>query len=216
MINLLLSNSHYGPYAQAIANNQVPERFPGPLIPDRYLTVHPLLPPVNWNNEIRVFQRRHGMFAIIDKQWTAQLANHLKDHRVLEVMAGRGWLAKAMREHGIDWHATDDHSMFPTTVTDVEKLDAVKSVRTYRNQADVLVMSWPPYQDPICERVVDEWPADKPIIYVGEWDGCTGTERLRDLLTVDWSINIDMPTYPGFHDRVHWCQKQAIPVGEPT
>lgn len=203
----LFTHDHYGPYARAIAAGEVPEAFPGPLLPDQYRDVHPLLPPVNWNSEMRTFQRTRGMFAIVDQTWTARLADRLRGLRALEVMAGRGWLAKAMRQHGIHWIATDDHSMFTAPITPVERLDAVEAVIAYRQEADVLVMSWPPLNDPVCERVTCAWPAGKPIVYIGEWRGCTGTDRLPTLLEGDNRFAIDLPRYPGFSDDVHWCHR---------
>src|SRR5690606_33976279 len=147
----LLTHAHYGAYARAIAEERVPAAFPGYVTPDDYVEVSPELPPVNWNIGMRSCQIRHGMFASVDAAWSKELAARLTGMRVLEVMAGRGWLAKAMREHGVTWVATDDHSWWQSSVAEVEKLDAVEAVKTYRDQVDVLAISWPPYNDPIAE-----------------------------------------------------------------
>ena len=211
-MSLLLSHPHYGEYARAIEQGHVPEAFPGHVTPDVYQEVSPELPPVNWKLEMRSFQIRHGMFAIVDQAWTRDLAKRLTGKRVLEVMAGRGWLAKAMREHGIDWTATDDHSWWEDTVTEVEKLDAAQAVLRYRDEMDVLAFSWPPLNDPVIERVVSEWPRSKPIVYIGEGQyGCTGTPKLHEMLEADRSVFIDMPRYPRLADGVHWCRRKEAP-----
>lgn len=212
MSRLLRSHARFGAYATALAEGRVPEAWPGHHHPDTYQEVHPDLPPVNWNNEMRTFQIQHGMFAIIDRTWTRDLAQHLTGKRALEVMAGRGWLAKAMREHGITWTATDDHSWWEDSITEVEKLDAVEAVLHYRDEVDVLVFSWPPLNDPVIERVVSEWPRSKPIVYIGEGQyGCTGTPKLHEMLEVDRSVRIDMPKYPRLADSVHWCRRKEAP-----
>lgn len=205
----LLTHAHYGAYARAIAEERVPAAFPGYVTPDDYVEVSPELPPVNWNIEMRSFQIRHGMFAIVDAAWTKELAARLTGMRVLEVMAGRGWLAKAMREHGVTWVATDDHSWWQSSVAEVEKLDAVEAVKTYRDQVDVLAVSWPPYNDPIAERVIAAWPHGKPIIYIGEGAyGCTGTDALHEMLEFDQSRCMRIPTYPRIADALHWCRRK--------
>ncbi len=87
---------------------------------------------------MKTVMNQFGMWAIIDKAWTKELAGHIGNRHVLEVMAGAGWLASALRGHGVEVTATDDSSwrdqhMFVTgdgTVSAVVTLDALEAVKT--------------------------------------------------------------------------------------
>lgn len=138
-----------------LKNNNIPERF-DPLADHRDL----------W--------RGYGMWGIVDLVWTKALANFVGGRKCLEIMAGRGWLSKALRHHGVDVIATGklsnsyDQLLARGTVTEVEELDAVAAVAKYGRDVDVLVVSWP-VADLTMYRALQYWGYDKPIIFVGEW-----------------------------------------------
>ena len=52
---------------------------------------------------------KRGMWAIVDKHWTKELAKWIGNRKCLEVMAGAGWLAKALDFYKVDIIATDDY-----------------------------------------------------------------------------------------------------------
>jgi len=107
---------------------------------------------------------KRGMWAIVDKQWTKKLAKWIGDRKCLEVMAGAGWLSKALSSYGIDIIATDDFSwntgekqhkdMVP--VHPIETLDAMRSVGKYGDR-DILIVSWPPYDVEVITSVCEKW-----------------------------------------------------------
>ncbi len=165
---------------------------------------------------MKTVMNQFGMWAIIDKAWTKELAGHIGNRHVLEVMAGAGWLASALRGHGVEVTATDDSSwrdqhMFVTgdgTVSAVVTLDALEAVKT-TPQAEVLVVSWPPYKDNLVVKVCDEWGCDRPIIFIGEGrGGCTACPEFFDNFECEM-LPVDMPRHQGIHDRVyvgHWTR----------
>jgi len=169
---------------------------------------------------VETFQARdvctsRGMWAIIDQQWTKQLARWIKQRRCLEIMAGAGWLARALHEQGVQIRATDDYSWDhgPHTqmqrVFGVERCDAVAAVEQ-AHDADVLIVSWPPYEDDTITRVCAAWGPLRPIVYVGEGEGgCNAPDSFWAGFEEDpVSPTIPLPTWPGLHDRVtigYWC-----------
>lgn len=170
-------------------------------------------------NYMKTILNQFGMWAIVDLTWTKELANFLGDRRVLEVMAGVGWLAKALKEHGIDVVATDDASWQDChtlaqggqTVTEVGKLDALDAVKA-NPQAEVLVVSWPAYKDRAIVDVCDEWGCERPIIYIGESSGgCTACAEFFDHFEAE-SLGISMPRHAGLYDSVsvgYWHRRKT-------
>jgi len=150
-----------------------------------------------------------GMWAIIDQEWTKYLAQWIDNRTCLEVMSGAGWLAKALSMHGIDIIATDNDSWCGVEsmwqfekVHSIEMIDAVKATEKYKDK-DILIISWSPYDDhTICE-VCDEWGTDKPIIYIGEQDGCNAPEEFFENFEVpEGAPEFGMKSWDGIHDVV--------------
>ena len=151
-----------------------------------------------------------GLWIVIDKKWTNKLAKYIKNRKCLEIMAGGGWLTKALLEHGVDIVATDDFSwtegksphcnMRP--VTEVEKLDAVEAVNKYRDR-DILVVSWPhsSFDNVLC-KACESWGKEKPIIYIGEGEEgcCAGRDFWQYFKTL--KIKFPMKSWDGLHDYV--------------
>ena len=151
-----------------------------------------------------------GMWAIVDLDWTKNLAEWIGEKPVLEVMAGAGWLAKALTAHGTDIQATDDFRWISThrclqelgirSVHPVEEADAVKAAG--ESTAEVLIISWPPYEDDTATKVCDAWGSERPIIYIGESRGaCNADGEFFDFFRSE-NIGIENPRFMGMHDRV--------------
>lgn len=154
-----------------------------------------------------VCRSQYGMFAIVARNWIDELANWIGDRSCLEIMAGSGWLAKALSESGVDIVATDDLSwdfhkkvdlVFP-----VEKLNATASIKRY-SDADVLIVSWPPYRGNAIDYACRAWGKGIPIVYIGEGEGgCTATDYFfRHFVEYDNMPYIPLLAWPGLHDRV--------------
>ena len=164
----------------------------------------------------RVYCTERGMWAIVTKDLATALANWIQNRRVLEVMAGRGWLAKALDEQGVDIIATDNnswddrHSKLLVSIFPVERLDAVIAVEKYSDKSDVLLVSWPPYGDEAICDVARAWGITRPIIYFGEgWGGCNAPDEFFEHF-VEEDTDIRLASWPGIHDNVcigHWSVK---------
>jgi len=158
-----------------------------------------------------------GMWAIVDKIWTKKLAKWIGGRTCLEVMAGAGWLAKALSEYGIDIIATDNgdwdkrHSKM-VIVHPIEKLDGLQAAIKYSDR-DILIISWPPYGDMNICRICEQW-MDKLIIYIGEDDGgCNAPEEFwQHFNTIKPQPRIPLMAWSGLHDSVYigiYSEKQT-------
>ncbi len=82
---------------------------------------------------------------------------------------------------------------------DVEKIGAVEAVEKYGGVTDVLLMSWPPYNEPTAYECMQAWGREKPIIFIGEGSqGCTADNQFFN--GFDEVDMIDIPTFVGIHD----------------
>lgn len=142
-----------------------------------------------------------GMWALIDMQWTSRLAEWIGDRTVLEVMAGNGWLSKALTLHGIRCIATDSRrEKWPTKpVFPIRKIPAIKAVKQIR--ADIMIVSWPPYE---CSEIVEvcKWRGTRPMIYIGEGKGgCNAPDEFWANFSGD-KLDVGMPQWACIHDCV--------------
>ena len=150
-----------------------------------------------------------GMWALIDKIWTKDLAEWIGDRKTLEIMAGHGWLAKALEEHGVDIIATDNFEWRGFRHSKGKPFDLVKNmggldaVKKY-TRAEVLIVSWPPYENEEICNICEKWGPDRPIIYIGEGGGgCTATDTFHRNFNTDEHLEMRIPQWDSLHD---WLQ----------
>jgi hypothetical protein len=150
----------------------------------------------------------YGMYAVVDQHWTQKLSAWIGGRKVLEVMCGRGWLAKALQMHDVEVIAADNSSWSTAhtkcaDLVPVECIDAEEAVRKYTD-VEVLIISWPPYADKSAYRAARAWKHGRPIVFIGEGaGGCTAEDTFfRHMRTEE-----DEPVFPlmswfGIHDYV--------------
>ena len=150
---------------------------------------------------------KHNMWALVDKVWTKVLAERLQGQKCLEIMAGSGWLSKALSEHGISAVATDRDA--GRAVFDVTAMDAAEAIKTYREECDVLILSWPTYSCPAASECLTEWPTDKPIVYIGESQGgCCAEDSFFS--QIEFLEEISIPSWGAIHDRCYICKRVEV------
>lgn len=119
-----------------------------------------------------------GMYARVTKTFAKDLAENIKDGIVLDPMAGRGFLVKALREENVKAIAVDDDSW--NISKDIEKMDVFKSIEKYGDKVSHIVLAWTPYGSDIDLKVLKMVRSRYPhitIINIGEPEGgCTGSE----------------------------------------
>jgi hypothetical protein len=150
-------------------------------------------------------RHNYGMYAVLTAGVLDRLAEYLKGKKVLEVMAGAGWLAKGLSDRGITVKSTDDFSwegyldwkrVFP-----IEQLDVSEAVDKYMANYDVLIVSWPHYIAKNLIRVMQQLPEGTPVVYIGEGaGGCCAGEKFFDYFEEESGMPIFQ--WPGMYDYI--------------
>lgn len=134
---------------------------------------------------------QYGMWAYISAPFVADLAEYVKGHGVLEIMAGNGYISKGLRDlkqpviatDSLAW--TNENQTGNQQVTSVEKIDALDAIRKYQDQVDYVIMSWSPDGLPIDQQVLQtirEQPNTKlKLIVIGEKNGATDSAEFWQL-----------------------------------
>lgn len=129
---------------------------------------------------VRSYLVKNGMFALITTDFADALAKYLNGKKVLEVMSGAGYLAKALYDRGIDIIATDNNSWNLQQFSDfkIENLDAKQAIKKYNN-VDYILVSWIPMGDAGTELIdtIKKYCPNTLILCIGESDdGCTAND----------------------------------------
>ena len=169
---------------------------------------------------------RYGSWIPITNKFCEKLSDLIKslpDQRVsnispkpkiLEVGCGNGMLTYGLRKYGIDIIATDDMSWERNKkelwVDDIEKLSYVEAFHKYKNDVNVIIMSYPPYGNLNCYKMVKEMYKYSSacreaylLIYIGEIYGNCASDELFDflennsLVDIPESLNGEMKSYLG-------------------
>ncbi len=126
----------------------------------------------------------YGMWAYISAPFVQDISKYVKDKKVLEVMAGNGYISKGLKNLGTTVYPTDslawtsENQTGKKPVIDVEPLDALAAIEKYQDTVDYVIMSWSPDEDPIDQQILEAIrKADHKLqlIVIGEKDGATNT-----------------------------------------
>lgn len=167
-------------------------------------------------------------WTITDPETVDFIAEHAGP-RLIDPLAGTGYLAALLDARGVDVIATDLHPCSEDNVwhrdsplwLPVLAADAVDAV-TVHGSDRTLLLSWPPYGEPIGTEVLATYPGDR-VIYIGEGDGgCCGDDEMFAALNTGWTevVNHRPVQWDGMHDFVTVYERSAsrlaVPDGEAT
>lgn len=157
---------------------------------------------------------KHAGYAIITKTFADNLAKYLSAFKCLEIMSGRGMLAKALRDRGVDIIATDDdswdfHINQSPRWTEVEHIEAGDAIRKY-NDVEYIIASWMP-MDIKSKRIIRMIRKHNPyakLIIIGEgFGGCTANDAFFDRIeperpdvVFESFIADELPSWWAIHD----------------
>ncbi|WP_060733408.1 hypothetical protein [Burkholderia cenocepacia] len=117
------------------------------------------------------YGRPLGVYWKPSAKFINELVAFLGSSRVLEVFAGRGYLAAMLAARGVSIKATTrfaHHDAHENGLYyDVEELDAVSAVRQFSAHSDVLLICWPTVT-PAAVQAAELWGAERDIVYIGE------------------------------------------------
>lgn len=152
-------------------------------------------------------------FAILTAELVHELARICEGRTVLDTGAGSGYLSHNLNRLGINVLAVDNQSSHRFTgAKDILKQvpfshgNAVDYVTGY----DVVILSWPPYDDKFAAEIVKKMNKRQTLLYLGEGrDGCTGDFEFFSLLdgfdidqALSQRLNAQHCTWHAMHD--HW------------
>ena len=133
------------------------------------------------------FVTQHWMWAYVSRPFLDAFATYLEGKTVLDPFAGRGWLARGLRERGIHVIATDLHP-WPdeASLTEIFPMDALEAIQTYGPTVDTIILSWVPINDPIDVAIVKENRHNsllhKELIWMGENGGTSGSAGFSKII----------------------------------
>lgn len=133
-----------------------------------------------------------GSYANVTRMFSESVRDALPEGAVvLDPMAGRGFLAKGLREAGVPTIASDDNSW--NLSESIERMDALSSLDEYGDKITHLAISWAPYGSTIDAELGEKISKDYPhvkVLYIGEDEGgCTGSEAFWDYYEGESYIN---------------------------
>ena len=195
-------------YKKQIDKGIVPES--NPLLRDYFDEYREDLPDYHHDYGMKTYCGLKGMFPRLSMDAIEHIYYpEMKNMKVLEIMAGTGWLAQGLQRCGLPIIATDIFKSKYRYVTEgsqlvfaVEKLSAIDAITDYGENCDALLVSWPYMENDLVKALLmTNWPSSKPILYVGEgYGGCTADDEFHDRF-VEKKV-IDIPQWSGLHDRL--------------
>ena len=186
-------------YMNCIKRGTIPTYPPDGLIPGGY----------SFNFDLNYYSARsectsRGLWLVIDEVWTHKLAQWIGQCKVIEIMAGGGWLAKALVSYGIDIIATDNYSWNSKhSIGKQHPVRRMTAIKAARLPGDILLVSWPPYGDKAICRACKAWGGDRPIVYLGESEGgCNAPDEFFEHFKPIEHPDFGMVSWDGLHDRI--------------
>lgn len=161
-----------------------------------------------------VFIRKYGYW-IINQQNVTNLKEFIGNSKVLEVMAGTGYVGRILSNNGIDIISTDNNEWadhFDTIYKRDESIDCISAVKKYGKDCDVLMMSWVPFGSSIgadTMRLYHEINPNGAIIWIGEQEGgaCGSDEDFEVMDSIGRNeelerfFNYSFEQFNGMHDE---------------
>lgn len=161
-----------------------------------------------------VFIRKYGYW-IINQQNVTNLKEFIENSKVLEVMAGTGYVGKILSNNGIDIISTDNNQWadhFDTIYKRDESIDCISAVKKYGKDCDVLMMSCVPFESSIgadTMRLYHEINPNGAIIWIGEPEGgaCGSDEDFEVMDSIGRNeelekfFNYSFEQFNGMHDE---------------
>lgn len=201
-----ISNNKWEKYKELIDiydSGNIPEVFPKPS--NDFNSVNSYI-----EHEAKsILQNCCGIFCTVDLNWTKHLANWLGNRKVLEIQCGKGYLAKALKQYGIDIIATDDFSYWNINsfiIDDAIQMDRVEAIERFEKDVDILLLSWPRFDDLALVKDLMLWPEDKPIIYIGEGSsGCCACPEFFEYYEHERleKVNKHYNSWSSIYDRIY-------------
>lgn len=172
-----------------------------------------------WHRETpqrRDMVRRYS-WTITDPASVAFVVEHSRG-RLVDPMAGTGWWAHVLAEHGVDTVSSDIapgdnqwHKGSPLWVP-IETAPAAEAVAAHPDRT--LFLSWPPYDSDAGLLALGSYKGSRAIVIHEGEGGCIGNDAMFDHLAAEWTeVASHVPVqWFGLHDRIDVYERN--PSGE--
>lgn len=129
-------------------------------------------------------------WCIVTRETAEVLGYFLRDKSVVEVFAGKGYVANALRQaSGLTRRTYKAYDTCTGYFTD-RRYPGVTKRNAFTapiKKADVIMMAWPPYDTNHAERIAKKMVAGQWLVYNGEGSGgCTGNDAFYDYLDANF------------------------------
>jgi hypothetical protein len=134
------------------------------------------------------FCERHGLYQVVTREYAEILASRLKrlsPRRILEVGAGSGRLASALRARGLDILATDPGT-WPGSVPPAWVERAGIGEALARHRPELVIGAWLPADTPAHRQVLSDPGVRWYCVIDHHQNGIVGAEALAD--TPGWDV----------------------------
>lgn len=146
-------------------------------------------------------------WSITDPDSLAFVAKY-SDGRLVDPIAGTGYWGSLLGQLGVDvvcydiapgdnlWHKSAPLHML------VQVMDGAAAVAQHADRT--LLLAWPPYSEPVGDKILTAYPGQR-VIFMGEDEGgCTGDENMFALLAKGWvPVARHTPVqWFGLHDEI--------------
>lgn len=132
-----------------------------------------------------------------------------KHSPIVEVGAGSGYWAKLLNDLGADIVAYDSdpntyHSSGGKLHFNWFEVRQGNETVAKDHSDRALLLCWPPYGAKMATNCLKNYKGDT-VLFIGEWDGCTGDASFFKLLEKNFSREevIDLPVWLGLHDALY-------------
>ena len=131
------------------------------------------------------YTKSHG-FTLCPSELMKAMAIAMAGSKVVELGSGTGTLGNLLRQEGVDITLTDigEEGMAMYGFESPVQMDIYAKMEDVDlSPYDIVLLTWPPYEDPCCEQVLKNMRPGSILFYCGEGQGgCTGTDAFHDML----------------------------------
>lgn len=199
----ILIQEEYDNLLQKLKNHELPDKYPDEFLKNSGLNMMVKTSMIDSIHDDIL--GKYGSWVPITNEFCKKLSDLIKslpDQRIsnidptpmiLEVGCGNGMLSYGLRKYGIDVIATDNMSWERKEeslwINDIERLSYLEAFRKYKDDVNIIIISYPPYGDLNSYKMVKELYEYSAacrgaylLIYIGELYGNCASSELFDFL----------------------------------
>ncbi|MCY9874036.1 hypothetical protein [Vibrio barjaei] len=138
-----------------------------------------------------------NIYCPISKKGVELIRDIAGGRQIVDPIAGRGFIAKGLRDLDCDVLAGDLHP--DNAVTEVQCIDGQELIKQADDNA-LLILAWPPYMSNIDWKLAQSW-GSRQILYIGDHGEATGSRKFANHFDSDL---LDSPDDIYSHINAHW------------